>query len=58
MDSPIENCYATLVGLAKIQDFTTNKVMLDNLHTKKDLIERCLEAKKATDAYKDSENKK
>ena len=58
MDSPIENCYATLVGLAKIQDFTTNKVMLDNLHNKKDLIERCLEAKKAKDAYKDSEDKK
>jgi hypothetical protein len=58
MDSPIENCYATLVGLAKIQDFTTNKVMLDNLHNKKDLIERCLEAKKAKDAYKDSEEKK
>ena len=58
MDSPIENCYATLVGLAKVQDFTTNKVMLDNLHSKKDLIERCLEAQKAKNAYKDSEDKK
>lgn len=58
MDSPIENCYATLVSLAKIQDFTTNKVMLDNLHSQKDLIERCLEAKKAKDAYKESEDKK
>ena len=58
MDSPIENCYATLVSLAKIQDFTTNKVMLDNLHSQKDLIERCLEAKKAKDAYKESEEKK
>lgn len=58
MDSPIENCYATLVSLAKIQDFTTNKVMLDNLHSQKDLIERCLEAKKAKDSYKESEEKK
>ena len=58
MDSPIENCYATLVSLAKIQDFTTNKVMLDNLHNQKDLIERCLEAKKAKDSYKESEDKK
>jgi hypothetical protein len=55
MDSPIENCYASLVNLKNVQEFTTNQVLLENLHTKKDLIDRCLEAKKSKDAYKASE---
>jgi hypothetical protein len=58
LDAPVENMYATLVGLRVIQEFSTNKTCVEILHQNKELIERCLEAKKAKDAYKESENKK
>jgi hypothetical protein len=57
LDAPIENMYATLSPLKVVSEFTTNEVLAKALHTNKELVNRCLEAKKASDTYKETEKK-
>lgn len=58
MDSPIENCYSTLLKLKLVQEFCSNEICLNSFHKKSELINRCKEAKKAKDAYIKKEEEK
>jgi hypothetical protein len=51
IDSPVENCYATLLPLKSIPEFSTDQVMKDYILENKELVERVREAKKAKEAY-------
>jgi hypothetical protein len=51
IDAPIENCYATLLPLRSISEFSTDASMKEFVLENKDLVLRVKEAKKAKDAY-------
>lgn len=58
LDAPVENMYATLIGLKTVQEFSQNPICLKVVHANQALIDRSLEAKKAKDAYKEKEDNK
>ena len=63
LDSPIENCYSTLLPFRLMEEFTNDSVIIDCLLENKELVNRVKEAKKAKEAYlkakekRDSKNK-
>jgi hypothetical protein len=57
LDAPVENMYATLTGLKVVPEFATNAKAVEKLHKCQPLIDKCLEAKKASDSYKESQKK-
>lgn len=64
LDSPIENCYSTLLPFRLMEEFTNDQVIIDCLLENKELVNRIKEAKKAKEAYlkakekRESKNKK
>jgi hypothetical protein len=51
LDTPIENCYATLLPLKAIPEFSIDKAMKDHVLENKELVLRVREAKKAKESY-------
>jgi hypothetical protein len=51
LDSPIENCYSTLLPFRLMEEFTNDSVIIDCLLENKELVGRVKEAKKAKEAY-------
>lgn len=62
MDTPIENCYATLLPLKLLPEFSIDAAMKKHVLENKELVLRVREAKKAKEAYlkakEERENKK
>lgn len=52
MDSPIENCYATLLSIKNLVEFTSNPAIKAVLLENKELVLRVKEAKTAKEKYK------
>jgi len=51
MDTPIENCYATLLPLKLLPEFSIDAAMKKHVLENKELVLRVREAKKAKEAY-------
>ena len=51
LDAPVENCYATLIALKEIPEFSTDAKMKDHILENKQLVERVKEAKKSKENY-------
>lgn len=52
LDSPIENCYATLLSIKNMQEFTSDPSIKTTLLENKELVEKVREARIAKNAYK------
>lgn len=57
-DSPIENCYALLLGVSNLSNFSTNELVRELLLHNNDVIERVREAKIAKKTYLEQEAKR
>lgn len=62
IDTPVENCYATLLPLKTIPEFSTDSSMKEFILENKEIVDKVREAKKAKEAYlsakEERENKK
>jgi len=62
IDTPVENCYATLLPLKTIPEFSTDSSMKEFILENKEIVDKVKEAKKAKEAYlsakEERENKK
>jgi len=58
LDSPIENCYSTLLPFRLMEEFTNDSVIIDCLLENKELVNRVKEAKKAKEAYLKAKEKR
>lgn len=62
IDTPVENCYATLLPLKTIPEFSTDSYMKEFILENKEIVDKVKEAKKAKEAYlsakEERENKK
>jgi hypothetical protein len=58
LDSPIENCYSTLLPFRLMEEFTNDSVIIDCLLENKELVNRIKEAKKAKEAYLKAKEKR
>jgi len=58
LDAPIENAYATLLPLRFIPEFTTNVNMKAYVLENKELVDKILEAKKATEKYEEEKKRR
>lgn len=62
VDAPVENCYATLLPMKTIAEFSTDPSMKEFILENKEIVEKVREAKKAKEAYlsakEERENKK
>lgn len=62
IDTPVENCYATLLPLKTIPEFSTDPSMKEFILENKEIVDKVREAKKAKEAYlqakEERENKK
>ena len=52
LDSPVENCYATLLSIKNMQEFTSNLAIKETLLENKELVNKVKEAKIAKETYK------
>lgn len=52
LDSPVENCYATLLSIKNMQEFTSNVAIKETLLENKELVNKVKEAKIAKETYK------
>jgi hypothetical protein len=58
LDSPIENCYTTLLPFRLMEEFTNDTVVIECLLENKELVSRVREAKKAKEAYLKAKEKR
>ena len=58
LDSPIENCYSTLLPFRLMEEFTNDAVIIDCLLENKELVNKVKEAKKAKEAYLKAKEKR
>lgn len=58
LDSPIENCYSTLLPFRLMEEFTNDAVIIDCLLENKELVNKIKEAKKAKEAYLKAKEKR
>jgi hypothetical protein len=58
LDSPIENCYTTLLPFRLMEEFTNDAVVIECLLENKELVSRIREAKKAKEAYLKTKEKR
>jgi hypothetical protein len=58
LDSPIENCYSTLLPFRLMEEFTNDATIIDCLLENKELVNRVKEAKKAKEAYLKAKEKR
>jgi hypothetical protein len=58
IDSPIENCYSTILPFRLMEEFTNDAVIIDCLLENKELITKIREAKKAKEAYLKAKEKR